>query len=386
VILRETALMSVRTMGVEEELLLVDRERGVVRSVSQAALAAHRDRVGGRADDQAGVGPDAGMDHELFLQQLETGTAPCRTAAELAEDLGRCRREAAASAAAAGAALVAVGTAVLAEEEGAVTPKPRYQRIVEEFGEIGRQGSVCGMHVHVDVADDEEGVRVIDRLRPWLPVLRAMSVNSPYFHGRDTGYASWRSQVWGRWPSAGPSDPFGDAAGYRALTRALIASGAAIDVGMLYFDARLSQSYPTVEVRVFDSMTEPDDVVLLAVLTRALVTTLAAEPSKRAPHVDPWRPELLRAAHWKASRDGLSRDLLDPGAAGLRPARAVVESLVARVRPALEETRDLDVVEAGVEALLARGTGAARQRAAYERGGLTEVVSDLRDRFTASVT
>ncbi len=109
------------------------------------------------------------------------------------------------------------------------------------------------MHVHVDVADDGEGVKVIDGLRPWLPVLRAMSVNSPYWRGTDTGYASWRSQVWARWPTAGPSDLFQDPEGYRAATEALVRSGAALDLGMLYFDARLSQSYPTVEIRVFDS-------------------------------------------------------------------------------------------------------------------------------------
>jgi carboxylate-amine ligase len=219
-----------------------------------------------------------------------------------------------------------------------------------------------------------------------------MSVNSPYFHGRDTGYASWRSQVWGRWPSAGPSDPFRDPAGYRALTDALVTSGAAMDVGMLYFDARLSQHYPTVEVRVFDSMTEPDDVVLLAVLTRALVTTLAAaEPaadSSAAAAADrgPWRQEMLRAAHWKASRDGLSRDLLDPRDASPRPARQVVEGLIDLVRPALENTGDDARVTDSVERLLACGTGASRQRAAFERGGLAEVVKDLRDRFAATAT
>jgi carboxylate-amine ligase len=145
--------MSVRTMGVEEELLLVDPDSGAVRSVAQSALAVHRDRVE-TAPDDGGSAPDAGLDHELFLQQIETGTTPCRTAEELAADLVRCRREAAASSATVGVALVAVGAAVLPEDDGEVTPKPRYQRIVDAFGEIGRQGSVCGMHVHVDVADD----------------------------------------------------------------------------------------------------------------------------------------------------------------------------------------------------------------------------------------
>lgn len=371
-------------MGVEEELMLVDPSTGLPLAVSGAAVAAHRERVG-PTDDGGEFGAASGIGQELFLQQLETGTTPCRTADELEADLVSCRRAAATSAHQAGAALVAVGTPVLPVDHEPVTPKPRYQRIVDEFGEIGRQGSVCGMHVHVDVSDDEEGVRVIDGLRPWLPVLRALSANSPFFHGRDTGYASWRAQVWGRWPTAGPSAPFGDPAGYRAAVEALIATGAALDHGMLYLDARLSRSYPTVEVRVFDSMTAVDDVVLLALLTRALVTTLAEAPRRPAGD-DGWRPELLRAAHWRASRYGVASTLVCPVTGRLEAARAVVESLIRFVDGSLSETGDLDQVTTRFERLLARGTGAARQRAAFERGGLAEVMADLLQRFDASVS
>lgn len=378
--------MTQRKVGVEEELMLVHPTTGRLRAVSHVAVAAHRQRVtvGAVSADASEAGPVSDIDQELFLQQLETATAPCYGSDELRRSLLACRREAAESAAAAGAALVAVGTPVMDSGDDEVTPKPRYQRIVSEFGEIGRQGSVCGTHVHVDVSDDQEGVRVIDGLRPWLPVLRAMSANSPFWHGRDTGYASWRSQVWGRWPSAGPSDPFGDAAGYRAAADALVESGAAIDLGMLYFDARLSQRYPTVELRVFDAMTEPDDVILLALLARALVSTSAAPPVAARTTPSRWRHEMLRAAHWRASRDGLSRELLDPETASRRPAREVVASLVAYVRPALEDTDDVDEVTASSERLVAQGTGASRQRAAAESGGPPAVVADLRTRFDAS--
>ena len=376
--------MTVRKMGVEEELMLVDPESGVPRALAIAALSAHHDRV--RSGGEGGeFGAESGMEAELFRQQVETGTAPCRSADELRRDLADCRREAARSAEQAGAALVAVGTPVLPKgDEEQVTPKDRYERIVHEFGQISREGSVCGMHVHVDVADDDEGVRVLDGLRPWLPVLRAMSVNSPYWRGTDTGYASWRSVVWGRWPTAGPAESFRDPAGYRAASAALVKSGAALDLGMLYFDARMSLSYPTVEIRVFDVTTELDDVVLLALLTRALVTTVAAESSHGGAPVGEWRLELLRAAHWRASRDGLAGELLDPRDGDRRPARTVVEALIDHVRPALEETGDAAPALDGLERLLARGTGASRQRAAFERGGLEEVIADLRRRFEAS--
>ncbi len=363
--------------------MLVDPDTGRLRAVSHQAVSAHREKA-------ASPGPDGQeeLEQELFLQQLETGTAPCVDITELMAEVRRCRQAAAESALAAGAGLVAVATPVLGGEDREVTPKARYQRIVEGFGEIGRQGSVCGMHVHVDVTDDEEAVRVIDRLRPWLPVLRALSVNSPYWYGGDTGYASWRTQVWGRWPSAGPTEPYGDLAGYRRATEAVIASGAALDHGMLYLDARPSESYPTVELRVFDVVTEVADIGLLAGLSRALVDTLARADGSTSGAV-PWRTDLVRAAHWRASRDGLSRELLHPLTGEPAQARAVVEAVIGHCRSSLAASGDLDLVESSAEALLARGTGATRQRAVAERSdpdlATNAVVADLLERFTASL-
>ncbi len=361
--------------------MLVDPDTGRLRAVSHRAVSAHREKTESPGHDGREL-----VEQELFLQQLETGTAPCVDIAELMAEVRRCRRAASESSHTAGADLVAVATPVLGGQDREVTPKARYQRIVEGFGEIGRQGSVCGMHVHVDVADDEEAVRVIDRLRPWLPVLRALSVNSPYWYGGDTGYASWRSQVWGRWPSAGPTEPYGDLAGYRRATKAVIASGAALDHGMLYLDARPSESYPTVELRVFDVVTEIADIGLLAALSRALVDTLAPADE---PAPSPWRTDLVRAAHWRASRDGLTRELLHPLTGELAPARVVLETVIEHCHGSLDASGDLDLVEESTEALLARGTGATRQRAVAERSGPdvapAAVVADLRERFTASL-
>ena len=361
-----------RKLGVEEELLLCDPETGRQRSLSHRALAAHAARA---------PQVDAELEQELFLAQLETGTPATTSVDELVRELVVCRSAAARAAEEAGAVLVAVGAHPLEDDRPVrVTPKPRYERIVEEFGIVGREASVCGMHVHVDVADDDEGVAVLDGLRPWLPVLRALSVNSPFWRGQDTGFASWRTQVWGRWPTTGPAEPFGSGKRYHEAAEALIASGAALDRGMLYLDARLAASYPTVEVRVFDVMTELDDVALVAALTRALVETVVRRPSPET-----WRTDLLRAAHWRASRYGLSSQLLHPQTGDPAPAREVVEATIAFCGEALQEAGDLERVSDGFEQLTARGTGASRQRAAAEAGGGVEaVVADLRARFAAS--
>ena len=106
-----------------------------------------------------------------------------------------------------------------------MTDDDRYRDLVATYGEVARTGGTCGMHVHVDIDSDAEGVVVIDRIGPWLPVLLAISANSPFADGRDTGYASWRAQVWSRWPSAGPTERFESVEGYRAASRGRCSSG-----------------------------------------------------------------------------------------------------------------------------------------------------------------
>ncbi len=329
-----------------------------------------------RAGDEDDAAP---VEEELFLHQIETQTPPCSSLTELAREVRRSRRAICESAAAAGAAAVAVGTPVLIDEETAVTPRPRYLRIREEYGELAASALACAMHVHVDVESPEEGVRVLDGIAPWLPVLIALSANSPYAGGRDTGYASWRSQVWGRWPSHGTGQAFGDLPTYRDVTERLIEWGAALDDGMTYFDARLSQSYPTVEIRVADVCTGIEETVLVAALARALVAT-AAEKEQR-----PWRSELLRAATWRASRHGLASQLVDPATMRLAPAREVIGSLLDHTRPALEEAGDHAEVRDLVEQQLAQGNGATRQRRTFERtGSLEAVVLDAVERTNAA--
>jgi carboxylate-amine ligase len=203
--------------------------------------------------------------------------------------------------------------------------------------------------------------------------------------GTDTGYASWRAQVWSRWPTAGQFEPYGDAAGYQEATQAVMDSGAAIDRGMLYLDARPAAKLPTLEVRVADVCTEVEDVCLVAGVVRALVET-AARRYTADERVPPWRTDLLRAAHWKASRDGLSHNLVHPVEQRPVPARKAVEALIAHTEEALTEAGDLTRVGDAFEQLLARGSGAARQRAVAAAGGdLLAVVRDLAERTRASV-
>ncbi|NYG55925.1 glutamate--cysteine ligase [Nocardioides perillae] len=373
-----------RTVGIEEELLVVDPATGVAAPRAAQVRTAHaQQRTPGRHDaaDE--------LDRELFRHQVETRTEPSTDLAVLREQLLRARRTAADAARAVGLALVATGTAPLPPVRPRVTPDDRYEDMVTTFGEIARGAGTAGMHVHVQVDSDEQGVAVVDRLTTWLPVVLAVSSNSPYAHGRDTGYASWRSQVWAQWPSAGPTERFGSLERYREVERMLLASGAARDAGMLYFDARLSRDHPTVEVRLTDVCTDVDDALLAAALVRGLVQQAAldagsADPAGGEGGLVLQRAELVRAAQWRAARYGLSERLVDPTTGELAGARDVLGALVARVRDQLEEAGDTDLVREGVERVLA-GTGASRQRAAYARGDgrLEAVVADLAERTTS---
>ncbi len=318
---------------------------------------------------------------ELQQQQLETNTTPCATLAELAKEVRLWRRRAADLARPQGARVAALATSPLPISPR-LTPEGRYRRMAREFGLTAQEQLTCGCHVHVAVESDEEGVAVLDRIRPWLAPLLALSTNSPLWQGRDTDYAGYRYQVWGRWPSAGPPEAFGSAEGYHRAVAALLATGTLLDRGMVYFDARLSARHPTVETRICDVCQDPRDTVLLAALVRGLVET-----ASRAWHDGHPAPEVgtaqLRLAAWRASRSGLGGSLLRPDTHRPAPAREVVEELVAHVAPALKDFGDLAMVREGVRRLLTEGTGADRQRATFHRGGPTAVIREATGRTAA---
>jgi carboxylate-amine ligase len=205
-----------------------------------------------------------------------------------------------------------------------------------------------------------------------------MSTSSPLFQGGDTGYASYRTIAVSRWPTVGPPPDVSSAAEYDQMSADLVATGVIADPKMIYFDARVSSRYPTIEIRIADGCPLLDDVVLLAALGRALVATAAAEDAAGEP-----LPEvgqlMLRAATWRAARSGLIGDLVDPRLGRPAPAAEVVGALVAYVRPALTARGEWDEVSRLAGDLLARGSSAQRQRALLGAG------ADLNDVVTAVV-
>jgi carboxylate-amine ligase len=243
------------------------------------------------------------------------------------------------------------------------------------FGLTAQEQLTCGCHVHVEISSAEEGVGVLDRIGPWLAVLLALSANSPFWQGRDSAYASFRYQAWGRWPCAGPTEVFGSAEAYRETVQRMVRTQTLLDTAMVYFDARLSEHYPTVEIRIADVCLYADDAVLIAALARALVETEARRWQEGSP-ARRWRTELLRLAAWRASRSGMDDVLLNPVTGLPEPSTAVAAMLVDHVRDALAETGETVNVRELLAAVLARGNGAAFQRNAYRSSGrLAHVVN-----------
>ena len=357
--------MVARTFGIEEELLLVSPVHGrpqpavdgVVRTAAQHADA------------------ESPVEFEFKKEQVEIGSDPAHTAAEVHGNLRRLRRDLAAAAGAEGVQVAALATSPYRVRPTA-TENDRYLRMTDEFGFVAREQLTCGQHVHVSISSREEGVGILDRIGIWLPAILAVSVNSPFWQGQDSGYASYRTLAWSLWPTAVGTAPFGDVAEYDRVLADLIATGAALDDGMIYFDARLSARWPTVEIRVADVCTDVQDAVLIGILCRALVSTAAADwaAGKPAPEL---RPELRRAATWRAARHGLAGTLVDLRSAEQVPAFALLNALTEELTPALAATGDLELVEAGWERLRQNGTGADRQRAVYAAGhDLHDVVRD----------
>ena len=362
-----------RTFGVEEELLLVDGSTGRPMPVAPQVLA---------ADERAGRRGGGQLVAEMHQEMIEAITRPMTDALGLVEEAAAMRAAADIAARTAGARVAALAASPIA-----AVPHPtesrRYLTMMGAYGALPRRSLACALHVHVGIDSPEEGVGVLDRIRVWLPVLIALSANSPFADGEDTGHASWRTVAWNQWPNAGPTEVFGSVQAYRDHEQRLLDCGVVLDAAMLYFAARLSRSHPTVEIRVADVPLDVATTGVLAALLRAMVDTAALEWRSGVPA--PAVPaSVLRLAGWQAALCGVRGTLVDPMSGQQAPAVAVIGRLLARVMPALEANGDDRLVLDGLGALLTDGTGADLQRRALRSvKRLDEVVRMAVERTTA---
>ncbi|AEV83144.1 carboxylate-amine ligase [Actinoplanes sp. SE50] len=296
------------TIGVEEEFLLLDPVTGANLPIADQVAAALPESVRPRSR------------REMRRSMLELVTGVCTGLNEVRAQLSEQRRAAADAAEAAGARLVAVGATPVAELDSSMPAGQRYHDLADRYGPVAADPAACGLHVHVGVADRELAVQVCNHLQVWLPVVRALTSNSPLFLGVDTGHASWRSVQLLRWPSIGPTPYFASARDYGRTVEDLISSSMVLDEASIYWYARLSPTYPTVEIRVGDVCTDLDDTVLVTALVRAAVATAIADIPGRDPR--------SAAPRLRAGRRELA---LGPLRAQRRPGRPAARARPARV-------------------------------------------------------
>lgn len=355
------------TLGVEEEYQVIDPQSRELSSKARSII---------QVEATPGEGQDP-IQPELHLCQVEIATGVCQTLADVRRDLTEARGRVIRAAKQNGSAIVAAGTHPFSSwRDQELSPKDRYYELADTLKQVIRELIIYGCHVHVGIEDREIAVQVVNRSRIYLPILLALSANSPFWMGQKTGYDSYRMEQWWRLPSAGPPPIFADYAEHNQVIQQFVDFGIVDEPTKIYWDIRLSERFPTVEFRVADVCATVDEAVMLAGLCRA-IAQVAYDDCRADKDYPQVRPSVLRAAMWQAARYGLDGELIDFEKNKSLPAKKTVEHLLERVRPALEKAEDWEEVSRLVKTTLSRGNAATRQKQVYDKTKSCESVVDF---------
>ena len=284
-----------------------------------------------------------------------------------------------------GAVIAGAGTHPFSRwEHQEVTEHERYRALLEEMRWVAEREVIFGLHVHVGVASADEAIAVASGLRTWLPELLALSANSPYWHGRDTGLASTRTKIFETFPRSGLPPAFASFEEFELLVERAVKTGSMPDYTFIWWDLRPHPKLGTLEVRIPDAQTRLESVAGIVALVQSLVATLADGFERgEKPQIQP--VTLINENKWRAARDGLNGLLIDLERDEERPAGDAVLALVERAEPAAERLGCREEL-AEVERLVQRGTGADEQRRVYEEtGSLLAVAQWLAERTSAGL-
>lgn len=341
------------SVGVEEELLLVDRETLRLAPVAAPVL-------------EAMAAPGNAASHEVYAAGIELRSPPSETVEEACRTVASLRT----SAARAGATLMgagvhpagAFGDAPLVETE-------RYRQVGKSMRGLVRRTPECALHVHVGMPDEGAAIRVFNGVRRHLPLLVALSANSPLWFGTDSGFASARFFLVRSFPRRAVPRAFRDFEDYASTVERTIEAGALDDYTFVWWDARLHPRLGTIELREMDAQSRIEDVAALAALVQSLCLYEREEGTADWPP-----PEAIAESSFRSSRDGVKATILHDGA--MRPAGEVARLMLRAVAP---HARDLGCEREleGIERIVSEGGGAGRQRAALERGGVAALLEQL---------
>jgi glutamate---cysteine ligase / carboxylate-amine ligase len=315
------------SLGVEEEALILDADTLALTPGVESLLGGAEDR------ELPGV-----LKMELLASMIELATDVCATPQQALGALRRLRAAADEGARAAGLRIAAAGTHPFSLPQAQdVAPDPRYREFVEYAGISARRQAVCGLHVHVSMPGPEECMQALEGVLPWLPLLLAMSANSPYLAGEETGLASARAEVLALLPRAAAPPVFASYAEWEAFVERFVRIGLADGYTRFWWDIRPHPRFGTLEVRAPDQPTEVELTAAFAALLQALcVSVLDAEPPPPANRGD------YAQNRWAALRFGPRANLIHPDGSRLVPVAELFEELLALVEPA---TRELGTAE-----------------------------------------
>ena len=358
------------TVGVEEEVMLVDRDGwGLDNSFGEL-----RKRLSPELAER--------LKPETHAATIEFETSPATTAGRVAEELTAVRVRLAAELAGHQRAVAGSGTHPAATwEETQVSSERRYRYLHDTMRELARREPTFAMHVHVALSDPELATRTLSRMRVHLPLLLGLSANSPFWQGRDSGMASTRTPIFGTFPRSGIPRAFTSYHAYVHALQTLIECGAFPEPGFIWWDIRLQPKLGTIEIRVMDAQPEPWRAAPLTALTQSLVRFEALEA--HAPPELRDAPELLEESRFRAARDGVLAELLDPVRRKSVPLAEVARHAVEVVR---DHARDLgcEAELDQVPRLLEEPADELQRALAGPGGELEPVVAGLTERFAAA--
>jgi carboxylate-amine ligase len=344
------------TIGVEEELMLLDSDG--------LGLAQEIERV----LDVLPEGLEGQVKPELLQSVLEIATKPCESVSDAGEELRALRRTVASIADGLGLCVGASGTHPFARwEEQEVVERPRYRELIDELGYIARRELIFGTHVHVAIEGADRAIYVADGIRLFLPLLLALSANSPFWRGWPTGLASARTPVFRAFPRCGVPPHYGDWETYTERVEVMVRAGAIEDYTYLWWDVRPHPNFGTVETRIFDQQTRVDYTVALTALTASLAHAFSAQFDDGSPSVD-FPTELIDDNKVRAALRGLDGELVDFLHRERRPAPEMALGLLDELRDHAVEL-GCDAELEGVRDLVSIGTGAQRQTEIWEAEG-----------------
>jgi carboxylate-amine ligase len=350
------------TVGIEEELMILDPDTYALVNAIDALL---EDATEGE------------IKPELMESVLEISTKPCADLREASVSLRALRRQVRDIADKKRLCIGSAGTHPVARwEDQRITRAPRYRDIVDALRFVARQELIFGLHVHIGLDDREKAIHVANGMRVHVPILLALSANSPYWRGDDSGLDSTRMPIFRQFPRVGIPPYYKDWDDYERRIAFMVDTGVMEDYTWLWYDVRPHPNFGTVEIRAMDAQTHVEHTLGLAALIQAMVKELS-EHHEAGKKLADYPYEMLDENKWLASRHGLEGELVDLPDRERVPAKALAQRLHDRLREHAQDLGAENELE-GVTDLIERGNGAYRQRKVYEANrDFTELLQDI---------